>query len=202
MSFLKSWFADRPPVASPEASGPPEVSVAPESIPIDLAAFLEALRAAMGELDDAAIDADVVRAKLADICRSFGIEPLDPLELDSFTTSFDRGGWERMALLVLAAERGGLGEGLKRALSGRVRSAVRGGFVEASRSSPLLTLELLRTAPLRLEELARRFVLGLGASVAGEELENTKRALERLDYGRLLAEADRAKRAAAERSGR
>lgn len=202
MSFLKSWFADRPPVPSPEPSASPEAPVAPESAPVDLAAFLEALRAALVEIDDATIDADVVRAKLADMCRGFGIEPLDPLELDSFTSGFDRGAWERMALLGLAAERGGLGDGLERALAGRVRSAVRGGFVEASRSSPLLTLDLLRTAPLRLEELARRFILGLGASVAGEGLEVSKRALERLDYGRLLAEADRAKRAAAERTGR
>ena len=47
-----------------------------------------------------------------------------------------------------------------------------------------------------------RFILGLGASVAGEPLEASQKALERLDYNRLLAEADRAKRAAAERTGR
>jgi hypothetical protein len=77
---------------------------------------------------------------------------------------------------------------------------VRGGFVEVAQGSPLLTLDLLKRAPLRLEELARRFVMGLGASIAGEALEVSRKALERLDYGRLLAEAERAKRDAAGRS--
>jgi hypothetical protein len=53
-----------------------------------------------------------------------------------------------------------------------------------------------------MEEFARRFVQGLGASIRGESAAASREALERLDYGRLLAEADRAKKAAEERAGR
>jgi hypothetical protein len=162
---------------------------------------MDTLREVLAELDPATLDSDVVRAKLADVCRGLTIEPLDPLEVEQLAAGFDRGAWERMGVLVLAVERGALGEGLRRVLAGRVRSAVRGGFIEVARSSPLLTLELLDRAPLRLEELARRFVLEIGASIAGETLEASRKALERLDYGRLLAEAERAKRAVTPRSG-
>ena len=204
MSFLKSWFADRSNAPGPlvEASSAPEVALDPASVPVDLPALLEALRMTLDEIDAAALDADVVRAKLADICRGLSITPLDALMFEQHTADLDRGGWDRAGLLVLVMERGALGEGLRKVLTGRLQRAVRGGLYEASRGSPLLTLDLLRSAPLRLEELARRFVLGLGASVAGESLEASKKALERLDYSRLLAEADRAKRAAASASGK
>lgn len=206
MSFLKSWFIDRgaapPSPLSPEAPQGPESPLLPESAPISLPRLMDALRGALGELSADALDTDVVRAKLADICRGLSITPLDPLAFEQLTADLDRGAWDRMGLLVLVLESGAIGDSLGRALSGRARSAVRGGLIEASKGSPLLTLELLRAAPLRLEELARRFILGLGASVEGEALVDSKRALERLDYSRLLAEADRAKRAAAERSGR
>lgn len=214
MSFLKSWFTDRssPEGAShtasthaapaPDAAAEREVALSPESAPVGLPAVMAAMREALLDLDPATLDTDVVRAKVADLCRGLSITPLDPLVFEHLTKDLDRGAWDRMGLLVLVMERGALGDGLKKALSGRVRSAVRGGLIEASKGPLELTLELVRSAPLRLEELSRRFVLGLGASIAGEPLEASKKALERLDYGRLLAEADRAKRAAAERGGR
>jgi len=87
-------------------------------------------------------------------------------------------------------------------LDGRARAAIREGLVEAAKASALVTLDLLRQSPLRREELARRLILGLGASVAGESMQEARAALERLDYGLLMAEADRAKRAAAGRSER
>jgi hypothetical protein len=199
MSFLKNWVAaDR---SSEGKQATPEKRLVPESVPVDLGALMMAIGRVLGELDPAALDADVARAKIADRMRALDIEPLDPLEIDSLATGLDRGGWERVGLLALAVERGGLAEAAqKRIFDGRTRTAVKDGFVEAARATPLLTLELLRSGPLRVEELARRFVLGLGASILGEPLETSKKALERLDYGRLVAEAERAKKAAAERA--
>lgn len=107
-----------------------------------------------------------------------------------------------MGLLVLVLERGALGDAMAPLFKGRIRSAVRRGLIEVAESSPLITLELLERAPLRLEELARRFVLGLGASVAGETLEASRAALARLDYNRLITEAERAKRAAMDPTGK
>jgi len=197
MSFLKNWVKDSPAEGKPL----PDRRISPESVPVDLGALMAAIVRVLGELDPAALDADVARAKMADRLRALDIEPLDPLELDSLATGLERGAWERIGLLALAVERGGLAEPMqKRIFDGRVKTALKEGFVEAARSTPLLTIELLRSGPLRVEELSRRFVLGLGASVAGESLEASKKALERLDYGRLMAEAERAKKAAAERA--
>jgi len=109
MSFLKSWFADRSSasgsaqgqVPAPDAILAPDAIISPESVPIDLPALLEALRVALVELDAGTLDPDVVRAKLADVCRGLSIAPLDPLEFDSIAAGLDPGGWERMGLLVL-----------------------------------------------------------------------------------------------------
>jgi hypothetical protein len=199
MSFLKSWFADRPPAAEKEPA--PEPAPAPESVPIELPWLVEALRDALAELEPATLDPDVVRAKLADLCRNLSIEPMEPLELERLASGLDRGGWDRMGLLALVMERGALGDKIAPLFKGRIRSAVRRGLIETAESSSLLTLELLERAPLRLEELARRFILNLGASVAGETLDASRAALSRLDYNRLMAEADRAKRAAMDPTG-
>lgn len=198
MSFLKSWFVD--PAPPPEPAQEPAPS--PESAPIELPWLMEAMRDALAELEPATLDPDVVRAKIADICRDLSIPPMDPLELERLASNLDRGGWDRMGLLVLVLERGALGEAMAPLFKGRIRSAVRRGLIEVAESSPLITLELLERAPLRLEELARRFVLGLGASVAGETLEASRAALARLDYNRLITEAERAKRAAMDPTGK
>jgi hypothetical protein len=68
----------------------------------------------------------------------------------------------------------------------------------AYRTAPV-TLELVRESPLRAEEFCRHLIAHLGAGVRGESAEESARQLERLDYGRLLAEAERAKMSAADR---
>jgi len=72
-------------------------------------------------------------------------------------------------------------------------------FVGVARTTPLLTLDVLGRSPLRVEELARRLLAGLGLAVRGETAKTSRERLERLDYGRLLAEAERAREAAADR---
>ena len=57
----------------------------------------------------------------------------------------------------------------------------------------LLTMAVLRQSELRTEELARKLARHLGVGIWGESDEDSERELERLDYGRLLAEAERAK---------
>jgi hypothetical protein len=70
------------------------------------------------------------------------------------------------------------------------------GFIGVARTSPLLTLDVLGRSPLRVEEFARRLLAGLGLAVRGEAARASRERLERLDYGRLLAEAERARRSA------
>ncbi len=192
MSFLKNWTTK-----APAAESAPEARILPESVPVPIAPILAAIAAVLAEIEPAALELDVARAKLGDLCRDLSLEPVDPLDLDPLAAGLDRGALDRLALLVLLLERRVVPDNvLRRILEGRIRTAAREGLFEVAKASSLVTFELLRGSPLRREELARRLVLGLGASVAGESLAEARAALERLDYGRLMAEAERAKRAA------
>lgn len=180
-----------------------EATLLPESVPVPLEPLMTTMVEALGEFDASMADLDVARAKWADLCRDQSMDPLDPLEMDGLTTNFDRGAVQRLALIVVLLERGAIQrEMLTRLVNRRVRTATKGGIVEPAQSSRLVTLELLAQSPLRREELARRIILGFGASVRGEKLAESRTALERLDYGRLMDESNRARQALREQGSR
>jgi hypothetical protein len=145
-------------------------------------------------------DPDVVCARLGDMCRDFGLAPVDPAEVRKHASVLDEEGWTRLWLLALGASRDAVEPALRVLAEARgAQGLVLGGFVGVAAATPLLTLELLLTSSLRLEELSRRWLHELGASVEGETPEASRDALDRLDYARLLAELDRAKLSAEER---
>ena len=167
---------------------------------LDLAQLQTTLTGAAPRYVGQSIEQDLLRARLADGCRDAGQTPLVPEDFDALANGLDEEAWRRLALLVevlgLETVRAALPLLAEaRALRGLVGTALTG----LARETPLLTLELLRQSPLRVEELARRFIALLGGSVLGETQKVSHARLERLDYGRLLAEAERAKKAAAER---
>jgi hypothetical protein len=168
--------------------GPPEV---------DLAALQAHLTEQVRHHAGRATDPDLVCARLADACRDAGLAPVLPEEFDALAAGLDEEAWRRLAVLVGALDlepvRGVLGcLAARRALPELVAAA----FPGLARQTALLTLDLLGQSALRVEELARHFIASLGAGVRGESGQASKQRLERLDYGRLLAEAERAKRAA------
>jgi hypothetical protein len=181
---------DKPAAAPAEA---PPISVA-------LPALLETLGAILEEMAGEAPDPDLCRARLADTLRDGGIDPPEPERFDALAAALDEGGWARLDLVTLAARRGALGEALF-TLAGALGAemVMDQGFLDFARRSPLLTLELLRQSPLRLEELARRWLASTFLLVEGETVEASRAALDRLDYARLLAEVDQAKMSAEER---
>lgn len=196
MFFKKSSLVEH-------AAPPVEATLLPESVPLPLERIVVAMSDVLGEFDVATADMDVARAKLADICRDLSLDPMDPLEMDTLAANFDRGGIERMAVIVSLLERGAIErEMLRRIFDKRIRTAVKGGVVEPARVSSFVTLELLAQSQLRREELARRVVLGFGASVLGEKAAESRAALERLDYGRLMEESNRARRVLKEQGSR
>jgi len=83
-----------------------------------------------------------------------------------------------------------------------VHQIVSAAFTGLAEDTPLLTLEVLSQSEQRVEELARRFLAALRAGVTGESAEESKTRLHKLDYGRLLEEADKARTAAADRAER
>lgn len=143
---------------------------------------------------------ELVRARFADRCRDAGLEPLLPEEFDALADGLDVEAWGRLALLVGALDLESVRSVLPVLTAVRpLADLVSTAFAGLARETPLLTLELLRQSPLRVEELARRFIAALGGAVRGESPQVSRQRLARLDYGQLLAEAERAKQAAADR---
>ncbi|WP_164012285.1 DUF1682 domain-containing protein [Pyxidicoccus trucidator] len=164
---------------------------------LELAPLCEALTRRRPALERKDVEPLLVRARLADFHRDHGLEPVPP---DTFTTlceSLDAEGWRRLALVTGVLEEGAVGPVVVSVARTRgVLPLVREGFADFAREARLLTLELLGQSPLRLEELARRWAQALGAGFQGESDEESAQRLARLDYAKLLKEADRAKRAA------
>jgi hypothetical protein len=164
---------------------------------LDLAVVDAALAGALARAAGRPADPDLVRARLADRCRDVKLEPLLPEEFEALAYALDAEAWGRLALLVGLLDVEAVRAVLPAlAAGGPLRDLLNTAFFGLARETPLLTAELLRLAPLRVQELARRFIAALGAAVRGETAAVSQQRLERLDYGRLLAEAERAKQAA------
>lgn len=152
-------------------------------------------------LADKLIEPELVRARFADRLRDVKFPPPKP---DTFETLGDRlieEEWRRVALAVSALDLQKVREAVPKLCEDRgMAEWMRDGFFELARETPLLTMELLRQSPLRVEEFARHFLMRIGAAVANETAEQSRKRLERLDYTRLLAEAERAKQSAEERA--
>jgi hypothetical protein len=172
-------------------AGPPEV---------DLPALQACLTAGVVWWVGRPPDPDLVRARLADGCRDAGLDPPTLEAVTAMVARLDDEGWQRLAVLTGALDVKDVRDALAVLTAAQPPGELLEiAFVVLARSASLLTLELLRQSPLRVEELARRFLARLGAAVRGESKSESCERLKRLDYERLLAEAERAKTAAADR---
>ncbi len=168
---------------------------------LDLAAvqarLAEAVRAS------AAPDADLTRARLADCCRDAGLLPLLPDEFDRAAEGLDAEGQRRLAVLVSLLELDPVRTHVAQlASTWPVHQIVSAAYTGPAQETNLLTIEVLGQSEQRVEELARRFLAAVRAGVAGETAEESKKRLHKLDYVRLLSEADKARTAATERAER
>lgn len=151
-------------------------------------------------LEHSAVEPELVRARLADGYRDAGLDPVLPEDFDAMTAHLDEESWRRMAVVVDALEDEDVQQSLKPLLgTGTVADQVRTSFVGFASESNLLTLTLMRQSRLRTEEFTRRFIASLGAAVEDETMAESKARLERIDYGRLLDAADKARGSAEER---
>lgn len=151
-------------------------------------------------MEDREIEPDLLRAQLADHCRDADLSPVDPQAFDRWTTDLKTEDWRRLALAVSALEDPPTRKTL--ATLAQVRELdeiVEAGLIAFARESELLTMAVLRQSELRSEELARKLARRLGVGIWGETEEQSEEELDRLDYGRLLAEAERAKELAEDR---
>lgn len=173
----------------------------PSGAKLDLTAVQARLAAAVRS--STVPDGALARARLADHLRDAGLVPVLPEEYDRAVDGFDAETERRLASLVSLLEL----EPVQAAVAQNAAPASAGQFVstaviDLARETPLLTIEVLAQSEQRVEELSRRFVAAIRASVAGETAEESKKRLHKLDYARLLEEAEKARTAAAERAER
>ncbi len=171
----------------------------PASASVELNSLLAWMNEDVPRWASVTVEPDLVRARLADACRDANVAPLTPKEFDTAAQSFDAEAWRRLALIVNALDFDPLHAQLPLVLRAPAPQHVAASFLEFAKSSELLTLELLRQSPLRVEEFTRSWLQRLGASIVGESDAQSRQRLERLDYGRLLAEAETARESAEER---
>jgi hypothetical protein len=184
MALGKNWFG---------RGGPPQPQV-------DLAGLQQRLAGLVTRWAGRPPDPDLVRARLADGLRDAGLRPPTLDEFDALADGLDDEGWRRLAVLASALDQEDVRSALPQLAKVRLPAELLAlGFVGVARTTPLLTLDLLAQSPLRLEELARLLLAELGLAVSGESARASRERLGRLDYGRLLAEAERAREAAAGR---
>jgi hypothetical protein len=146
-----------------------------------------------------AIVAELVRARLADGLRDLGIEPPTPQEIDRRVSGFDEHAWGRVAIAASVFEIESLRQTLgQRFAGGNALPLIETGFLALARDLDLLPLPVLCQSETRIEELARQFSQRLDVGIEGESAAESAERLRRLDYARLLAEADRAKSSAEE----
>lgn len=168
----------------------------PARTELALPAVVEALVDAVGAFETGEIDAALLRAQLADRCRDAALAPVAPEAFDAAAQALDAEAWRRLSALSALANRPEIGA----VLAGILRQRGAGPGLEAMigvvRGRHLLTMAVLRASPLRVEELARAWLGGLGIAIAGETAAQSAAALQRLDYERLLAQAEQARAAA------
>jgi len=170
---------------------------------LELVALCQALARRRPSLERKDVEPVLVRARLADFLRDQGLEPVPPEDFSALCGPLTPDAWRRLALVTGAVEEPTVGTVVGALAKTRgVLPLVREGFVEFAQEARLLTLELVGQSPLRLEELARRWLQALGAGIQGESPEESAQRLERLDYAKLLEEAERAKQAAEARQER
>jgi hypothetical protein len=165
--------------------GPPDIAVP---------ALVAELRQAALTLSVRPLAHELVRARLADAFRALALDPMPAADLMASVHALDDEGWRRLALLVAVVE-GEAMRGAWPALSpdGTARRTME-QIAQTATEKALLSLDLVRQSEHRAEELARGLVKAVGARVRGEtEVESTAH-LERLDYARLLGQAEQAKK--------
>ncbi len=168
------------------------------AISLDLDSIMESVHSEASHWEEEEIQGELLIARLADCCRDAQLDPAEPEVAAKHFAAWNPMAQQRMAMcvemLIDVVEEDDLahlfqdtkGAGLFHHLA---------GLIDATEQ---LSPELIHQSPLRVEEFARHFIARLGAQVEGEAPQESQARLERLDYGTLLAEAERARSSAEE----
>jgi hypothetical protein len=156
------------------------------------------LRELLPTLESADVERDLISARLADHYRDAGRDPGSHAEFVQLVRKFDPEAWRRMALVVGSLDHADIRSVLTLSAQPVLRQ-IELGFVGVVKKTDALTLAILRQSEVRVEEFARHFAAQLGVNWHGETSEQSADRLQKIDYKRLLAEAEDAKKSAEER---
>lgn len=166
---------------------------------IELNALGASMMSSLAFLEKGEVDLELLRARIADFFRDISRDPMDPDEIGQQASELDIESQRRLALVV-----NGFSD--NEARSAFIRKIGPASAVEAvailvgfARGHELLTVSLLLESPLRREEFVRHFVAQIGGEILGEDPADSAERLRRLDYRKLLEEADRARSSAEDR---
>jgi hypothetical protein len=171
-------------------------SASKATVELALPAVLQAMEEAVYVFEHAEIDAALLRAQLADRCRDAGVEPASPDGFDAAVHGLDVEGWRRLSAVASLWTWSEVGVALASILRQRGAETILAAMLTVVRAKPLLTMAVMRVSALRTEELARASLGALGIGIAGESAAQSAAALTRLDYERVLAQAEQARQAA------
>src|ERR1043166_7175476 len=144
-------------------------------------------------LETKEVEQALIQARLADHYRDVGIEPLTPAKFEVIVAGLDTESWRRLALAIGPLDHGEI-RGVLAVLQTPVQQQVQAGFVAMAAQTEVLTLAILRQSDIRIEEFARHLAKYLGVGWRGETPQQSMDRLHHLDYKRLLAEAEEAKK--------
>ena len=135
-----------------------------------------------------------VRARLADRCRDAGLAPPPPRVRRRGRDGLDAEAWRRLAPgRGVASTTSARGPRSRASPAGcRPRTSVERGFVDLARDSALLTLGLSARAPSGSRSSPGSSRRGSGSASPARRRSSRGPGWTRLDYRRLLAEAERA----------
>lgn len=160
--------------------------------PVDLRPFVQGLAAAARDVDGRPVTPVLLLARLGDLVRDAGGHLPAPARTFRLLEALEPEAQGRLALLI---------EGLQ--VPSVTHLAIEADpLIQFAHRKRLLTVALVRTSGFRLEELARGVLDAVQAPVAGETTATSKAKLERLDYERLLAAAEVAKKEAEGRAAK
>jgi hypothetical protein len=200
---IRDWFGKKP-ETKPTASSPSSSSSSPPSSPpsapaaggpaIVLLPLIDHMAAVVPHHAATAPVLDLVRARFADGLRDQGRGPSLPEEFAFLWQDLTDESKKRVAVVVDAFRRCPVPVPV--GFDGQAAAAA---LIKAGNERPLVTLALLQSSRLRVEELARGLLANLRVDVDGETREQSAARLTQLDYGRLTKDAEAAKAAAEQR---
>lgn len=168
--------------------------------PVNIDEVITTLGSASTDWESRVVFPELIRARLADVCRDASIRPASASAFRERWQPLDEAHQRRFGLLLSACDLEGVQQRFAQ-WSGNhdANNPLLALFHTLTTGLPLLTVDVVSQSDIRLEELARHFCYHAGLSIEGETDEASSTRLNEIDFARLISEADVARSSAEDR---